>query len=49
MPEVVAALPRLREKAAPLISHRFPFSQMIEALDVARTPASAKVMIEFPA
>jgi len=47
MPEVVAALPRLREKAAPLISHRFPFSQMIEALDVAATPASAKVMIEF--
>lgn len=48
MPEVVAALPRLREKAAPLISHRFPFSRMIEALDVAATPASAKVMIEFP-
>ncbi|MFA5941123.1 MAG: alcohol dehydrogenase catalytic domain-containing protein [Sinimarinibacterium sp.] len=47
MPEVVAALPRLREKAAPLISHRFPFNQVIEALDVAGTPASAKVMIEF--
>lgn len=47
MPEVVAALPRLRETAEPLISHRFPFSRMIEALDVARTPASAKVMIEF--
>ncbi len=47
MPEVVAALPRLRDKAAPLISHRFPFGQMIEALAVASTPASAKVMIEF--
>lgn len=47
MPEVVAALPRLRETAAPLISHRFPFSRVIEALGVAATPASAKVMIEF--
>jgi 2-desacetyl-2-hydroxyethyl bacteriochlorophyllide A dehydrogenase len=47
MPEVVAALPRLREKAAPLISHRFPFHKVIEAIGVAGTPASAKVMIEF--
>jgi threonine dehydrogenase-like Zn-dependent dehydrogenase len=47
MPEVVAALPRLREAAAPLISHRFPFARIIEALDVAGTPASAKVMIDF--
>ncbi|MGH6960900.1 MAG: zinc-dependent alcohol dehydrogenase [Dongiaceae bacterium] len=47
MPEVVAALPRLRDKAAPLISHRFAFGQLIEALDVAGTPASAKVMINF--
>lgn len=47
MPEVVAALPRLREKAAPLISHRFPFGQVVEALGVAAAPASAKVMIHF--
>ncbi|MGL4566516.1 MAG: zinc-dependent alcohol dehydrogenase, partial [Halioglobus sp.] len=47
MPEVLAALPRLAAKAAPLITHRFPFDQVIKALDVARTPASAKVMIEF--
>ncbi|HKY93125.1 MAG TPA: alcohol dehydrogenase catalytic domain-containing protein [Nevskiaceae bacterium] len=47
MPEVVAALPRLRQAAAPLISHRFPFSRVLEALDVAGTPASAKVMIDF--
>jgi len=47
MPEVVAALPRLRDKAAPLISHRFAFGQVVEALGVAATPASAKVMIEF--
>jgi threonine dehydrogenase-like Zn-dependent dehydrogenase len=49
MPDVVAALPRLREKAAPLISHRFHFGQVIEALGVAGTPASAKVMIDFEA
>ena len=47
MPEVVAALPRLREKAASLISHRFPFDRIIEALGVAGTPASAKVMVDF--
>lgn len=47
MPDVLAALPRLREKAAPMISHRFPFAQVVDALDVARTPGSAKVMIEF--
>lgn len=47
MPEVVAALPRLRDKAAPLISHRFPFDRIIEALGVAGTSASAKVMIDF--
>jgi (R,R)-butanediol dehydrogenase / meso-butanediol dehydrogenase / diacetyl reductase len=47
MPDVLAALPRLRDKAAPLISHRFPFAQVINALNVARTPGSAKVMIEF--
>jgi (R,R)-butanediol dehydrogenase / meso-butanediol dehydrogenase / diacetyl reductase len=47
MPEVLAALPRLAEKAAPMISHRFPFEQVISALDVARTPDSAKVMIDF--
>jgi (R,R)-butanediol dehydrogenase/meso-butanediol dehydrogenase/diacetyl reductase len=47
MPDVVAALPRLRDKLRGLISHRFPFDKMIEALAVAGTPASAKVMIDF--
>jgi threonine dehydrogenase-like Zn-dependent dehydrogenase len=47
MPDVIAALPRLREKATPLISHRYPFDKVIEAIAVAGTPASAKVMIEF--
>jgi (R,R)-butanediol dehydrogenase / meso-butanediol dehydrogenase / diacetyl reductase len=47
MPEVIAALPRLREKIRSLISHRFPFAKVIDALGVAGTPQSAKVMIEF--
>jgi (R,R)-butanediol dehydrogenase / meso-butanediol dehydrogenase / diacetyl reductase len=47
MPEVVAALPRLRDKARSLISHRFPFDQIIDAIGVAGTPASAKVMVQF--
>jgi threonine dehydrogenase-like Zn-dependent dehydrogenase len=47
MPEVIAALPRLRDKARSLISHRFPFEQVIEAFGVAGTPASAKVMVDF--
>jgi 2-desacetyl-2-hydroxyethyl bacteriochlorophyllide A dehydrogenase len=47
MPDVLEALPRLAEKAAPLISHRFSFDEVIEALAVAGTPASAKVMIDF--
>jgi threonine dehydrogenase-like Zn-dependent dehydrogenase len=48
MAEVVAALPRLKDKIASLISHRMPFDRILEALDVAGTPQSAKVMIEFP-
>lgn len=47
MPDVVAALPRLRAKAEAMISHRYPFDRVIEALGVAGTPASAKVMIGF--
>jgi threonine dehydrogenase-like Zn-dependent dehydrogenase len=45
--EVVQALPRVREKAASLISHRYPFDKVIDALGVAATPQSAKVMIDF--
>ena len=47
MPEVVASLPRLKDKAASLISHRYQFGDVIEALGVAGTPQSAKVMIGF--
>ncbi len=49
MPEVLAALPRLAAKAAPLITHRFAFDAVLDALHVASTPASAKVMIDFDA
>jgi (R,R)-butanediol dehydrogenase/meso-butanediol dehydrogenase/diacetyl reductase len=45
---VVAALPRIRDKAAALISHRFAFDDVLQGFDVAGTPQSAKVMIEFP-
>jgi (R,R)-butanediol dehydrogenase / meso-butanediol dehydrogenase / diacetyl reductase len=47
MADVIAALPRLQDKARSLISHRFPFAQVIEAIGVAGTPASAKVMVDF--
>jgi 2-desacetyl-2-hydroxyethyl bacteriochlorophyllide A dehydrogenase len=47
MPDVIAALPRLRDKVRSLISHRFPFERVIDALDMAGTPGSAKVMIQF--
>lgn len=46
-PEVMAAMPRLKDKIASLISHRLPFDRVIEGLDIAATPESAKVMIEF--
>ncbi|NGY03948.1 zinc-dependent alcohol dehydrogenase [Solimonas terrae] len=47
MPDVIAALPRLRDKIGSLISHRFPFARVIDAFDAAATPQSAKVMVEF--
>ena len=47
MPDVIAALPRLRDTVRSLISHRFPFDQVIDAIGVAGTPASAKVMVQF--
>ncbi|MBL4826337.1 MAG: alcohol dehydrogenase catalytic domain-containing protein [Spongiibacteraceae bacterium] len=47
MPEVLATLPRLQDKVKNLISHRLPLSRVIEGLDLAKTPASAKVMIEI--
>lgn len=47
MPDVIAAMPRLKDKIAAMISHRLSFAQVMEGLKVAATPQSAKVMIEF--
>lgn len=47
LPEVLAALPRLRDKASSLISHRYAFAETLEALRTAATPQSAKVMVTF--
>jgi len=47
MNDVLAALPRLKDKAAPMISHRFGFDDVLQGFAVAATPQSAKVMIEF--
>jgi threonine dehydrogenase-like Zn-dependent dehydrogenase len=47
MPDVIAALPRLRDIAGSLISHRFSFDKVLDALTVAGTPTSAKVMVSF--
>lgn len=46
-PDVLAAMPRLKDKLATLISHRLPFDQVLDGLTVAAKPDSAKVMIEF--
>lgn len=47
MPQVVAAMPRLKEKIAGMISHTLPFDRMLEGLELAASPQSAKVMIQF--
>ena len=47
MPEVIAAMPRLKDKIASMISHRLPFGKVMEGLEIAAKPESAKVMIEF--
>ncbi|MFN4135085.1 MAG: zinc-binding dehydrogenase [Novosphingobium meiothermophilum] len=46
-PEVIAAMPRLKDRIEALISHRLPFEQVLEGLKIAATPQSAKVMIAF--
>jgi threonine dehydrogenase-like Zn-dependent dehydrogenase len=46
-PDVIAAMPRLKDKIAALISHHLPFERVLEGLGIAATPQSAKVMIEF--
>ncbi len=47
MSDVIAALPRLKDRVRSLISHRFPFDKVLDAISVAGTPASAKVMVQF--
>jgi threonine dehydrogenase-like Zn-dependent dehydrogenase len=47
MPEVIAAMPRLKDKIASMISHRLPLRQVMEGLKIAATPQSAKVMIHI--
>jgi len=44
---VVTAMPRLQAKLEPMISHRFGLDEVIEAIDAARSPASAKVMVNI--
>ncbi|MXO89982.1 zinc-dependent alcohol dehydrogenase [Pontixanthobacter aquaemixtae] len=48
-PQVIAAMPRLKDTIASLISHHLPFEEVIEGLEIAADPQSAKVMIEFNA
>lgn len=47
MPEVIAAMPRLKDKIASMISHRVAFENVLEGLKIAGTPQSAKVMVHF--
>lgn len=47
MPEVLAAIPRLRDKLSKFITHRFSFDDILEGFAIAATPQSTKVMIEF--
>lgn len=47
MPDVVAAMTRLKDKIASMISHRLPFESVLDGLKIAGTPQSAKVMIQF--
>ena len=48
MPDVIAAMPRLQDQIESMISHRLPFERVLDGLEVAGTPESAKVMIDFP-
>ncbi|GLK42420.1 MULTISPECIES: zinc-dependent alcohol dehydrogenase [Novosphingobium] len=47
MPEVIAAMPRLKDKIAAMISHKLPFRDVMKGLEIAASPQSAKVMISF--
>lgn len=47
MPDVIAAMPRLKDRIESMISHRLPLSNVMEGLKVAAQPDSCKVMIEI--
>jgi (R,R)-butanediol dehydrogenase/meso-butanediol dehydrogenase/diacetyl reductase len=47
MPDVIAAMPRLKDKLASLISHRVSFADVLEGFKLAARPDSAKVMVGF--
>ncbi len=47
MPDVIAAMPRLKDKIAGMISHRLSLDNVLEGLKIAATPESCKVMIEI--
>jgi len=47
MPEVIAAMPRLKDKLQALISHRVAFADVLEGLKLAARPDSAKVMVQI--
>ncbi len=47
MPDVIAAMPRLKDKIASMISHRLPLRDVLEGLSIAARPDSCKVMIEI--
>jgi (R,R)-butanediol dehydrogenase/meso-butanediol dehydrogenase/diacetyl reductase len=47
LPDVVAALPRVRDKVAPMITHRFPIERAVDAFQVAGTATATKVLVEF--
>lgn len=47
MPDVIAAMPRLKDKIASMISHRLPFDQVLDGLKIAAKPESCKVIINI--
>ncbi len=47
MPDVIAAMPRLKDKIESLISHRVPFGDVLDGFKLAARSDSAKVMVHF--
>lgn len=45
MPDVISSMPRLRETLRSMISHHYPLDEVIDAIETARHPNSAKVMV----